>query len=154
MSQEITTGYILNVQRALEELVNTYERCEQLCATLYGVTVAQGYALLTLPRDGTVTMNDLSQSIGLANSTMTRMVDQLIARGLAIRDADPRDRRVVLVGLTGRGLEVRNSLEKTQEEFFQVVLADVGEQERRTILNTLQLVSDAVEKATEICFSE
>ena len=92
MSQATSTMFIMNVQRALEELIKNYERCEQMCAAQYGVTVAQSYALLALPREETVTMNDLSQSMGLANSTMTRMVDQLVAKGLAVRDAPSRSR--------------------------------------------------------------
>jgi DNA-binding MarR family transcriptional regulator len=146
--------FVMSVQRALEELIQNYERCEQMCATQYGVTVAQSYALLALPREGTVTMNDLSQSMGLANSTMTRMVDQLVAKGHVVRDADPGDRRVVLVSLTSRGSEVQNSLEETQEEFLQNVLANVGEKERQTIIPTLQMVSSALVKAKDICFSE
>lgn len=154
MNQATSTVFVMNVQRALEELINNYERCEQMCTTQYGVTVAQSYALLALPREGTVTMNDLSQSMGLANSTMTRMADQLVVKGLAVRDADPGDRRVVLVGLTDRGSEMRSSLEETQEEFLHRFLANVGEKERQTIIPTLQMISSALVKAEDICFRE
>jgi DNA-binding MarR family transcriptional regulator len=50
-------------------------------------------------------MVDLSRSLSLSKSGVTRLVDRLAERGLVERAACPRDRRVVYAGLTeaGRG---------------------------------------------------
>lgn len=54
-------------------------------------------------------MADVSRSLQLSKSGVTRLVDRLGARGLVERAACPSDRRVVYAGLTGDG---RRALEE------------------------------------------
>jgi DNA-binding MarR family transcriptional regulator len=48
-------------------------------------------------------MADISRSLHLSKSGVTRLVDRLAERGLVVRAACPSDRRVVYAGLTGEG---------------------------------------------------
>jgi DNA-binding MarR family transcriptional regulator len=48
-------------------------------------------------------MADLSRSLLLSKSGVTRLVDRLVERGLVERAACPSDRRVVYAGLTDKG---------------------------------------------------
>lgn len=92
-------------------------------------------------------MSDLSEAMGLAGSTMTRMVDPLVQKGLASRAPDNEDRRIVRVALTEHGREVQRGLEKELEEFFAGILAGLSEERRRAILDTLKLVNLLFEQA-------
>ena len=48
-------------------------------------------------------MADVSSTLRLSKSGVTRLVDRLAARGLVVRAACPSDRRVVYAGLTDEG---------------------------------------------------
>ena len=48
--------------------------------------------------------------LGVSASTMTSVVDGLVARGLVTRSADPGDRRRVLLALTTEGTETMQTL--------------------------------------------
>ena len=48
-------------------------------------------------------MADVSRSLRLSKSGVTRLVDRLAERGLLVRAACPSDRRVVYAGLTSEG---------------------------------------------------
>ena len=48
-------------------------------------------------------MADVSRSLRLSKSGVTRLVDRLSDRGLVVRAACPKDRRVVYAGLTDEG---------------------------------------------------
>ena len=50
-------------------------------------------------------MADVSRSLGVSKSGVTRLVDRLEERGLVERAACPRDRRVTYAGLTEAGRE-------------------------------------------------
>lgn len=149
-----SAAFSLDVHRLISELIRNYERCVQCCLTEYNVTVSQSYTLLTLPSDGSMSMNELSQAMRLANSTMTRMVDHLVGKELVSRVADYEDRRIVRVGLTSRGKQVQYSLKQSQQEFLQTALIEIQDDDRSSILNALDLVTRSIAKAIEVCFTD
>lgn len=138
--------FAAQIQRLLYKLVRSYELCDRVCLTQHDVTASQGYTLLALPPEGTVSMNELSEAMGLAGSTMTRMVDQLVSKRLVQRKPDDEDRRVVRVWLTERGREARRTLEQALQDFFKGALDDIREEERPTILRALERIVQSVEK--------
>ena len=72
-----------------------------------GIPPVQLQALAVLA-GGDMRMRELARRLGLATSTVTRLVDRLETAGLAERRVERPDRRSVLVGLTTSG---RDSLE-------------------------------------------
>lgn len=143
--------FAIQLQRHLSELVKAYELCDQGCLTQSGVTAAQGYTLLSLPETSCLSMNKLSDCMNVATSTMTRMVDQLVQKGLAYRQSDPEDRRVVLVGLTEQGQGVRTTLDQTLHGVFAEVAANIQESEHPQILHTLQQITHLVTALAQSC---
>ncbi len=138
--------FAINLQQQVYQLVRAYELCDQMCMGQYRVTASQGYTILTLPESESMTMNALSEAMGLANSTMTRMIDQLVDKGFVRREADNEDRRVVRVGLTAQGQETRRNLEQAQQYFFGLVLTEIPREEQHGILQVLERVVAAIEK--------
>ena len=71
-----------------------------------GLPLAPVRALLVMPLDGTLSMRQLARRLGCDNSYVTPLVDALEQRGLAVRQAHPTDRRIKVIVLTDRGLEL------------------------------------------------
>ncbi len=70
---------------------------------LYGVTGAQFEVLKNLYRNTVETGASLCRALHYDTGSMTRMLDRLEEKGLVRRQRDARDRRVVLLRLTGTG---------------------------------------------------
>lgn len=96
------------------------------------LSLPQALAISSIPDRG-IDMSTLSQTLGIDNSTATRMVDGLIKKGWAQKEKDPHDGRVVIVYLTEFG-------EKIQEEIEEKI-DDLGEEieSRITIENQNEL---------------
>ena len=143
-----------DIQRLTYDLVHYDAICDRVCVEELGVTVSQGYILLALPETGSVTMNDLSARMRLANSTMTRMADQLVQKRLITRGPDPDDRRIVRVQLTEQGQDVKTRLKKAMQELFSQILKDIPEGERETIVHSLETLKQSIVNALKSCCGE
>ncbi len=139
------------MQRQLWKLLRGLERCDQEFLSRYGVTTAQGEALLAFSTGSRLSMNELSRMLGLANSTMTRMVEYLVARGLVSRAEDDQDRRIVRVTLTAEGRKLQGSLKEARREIQRLILSEIKEGERAGILEVLEKLNAAIDNAMREC---
>ena len=151
---EEVVSFASRMQRLLYDLVRNYESCDKMCLARHDLTAAQAYTLMALPTSPDMTMNDLSETMGLANSTMTRMVDTLVSKGLVYRRHDEEDRRVVRAGLTAKGQEVRRGLEREQERLFGQILSGIGEDERTSIIQALERIKGLFGNILKTCCLE
>jgi DNA-binding MarR family transcriptional regulator len=74
------------------------------------VTVAQLRVLLVLYAKGSSRMSAIASYIGIAISTATSIVDNLVKKGLVIRSDDPEDRRLVICELSREGQKLISRL--------------------------------------------
>src|SRR5258708_9579929 len=78
-------------------------------------------------------MGELSKELEVPLSTATRIVDGLVTSGVAIRVADPEDRRVVRVTLTEEGKHLHQILHRHIHERIDHVLTDVTAEGRHQV---------------------
>jgi len=74
------------------------------------LTVAQLRVLLFLYTEGPSRMSVIASSIGIAVSTATGILDNLVKKELVVRTTDPEDRRLVICSLSPQGLEIINPM--------------------------------------------
>ena len=67
------------------------------------MSVTEAHTIGELHRGGPATQQRLAEALRLQRSTVSRLVDQLEADGVATRAPNPDDRRSVLVSLTDLG---------------------------------------------------
>jgi DNA-binding MarR family transcriptional regulator len=145
------TSFYGQLERLLYNLIKNYEECNRVCVSQIGVTTSQAYTLLALPARQSLTMNELSDAMGLASSTMTRMVDQLVTKELARREPDEDDRRLVRVALTPQGKEVRSTLRQLLDTFFNQALDRIPAEEHAVILRSLERLNRAISESVTAC---
>jgi DNA-binding MarR family transcriptional regulator len=68
-----------------------------------GLSLTAAATLATLERSGPCRLTSLAAREGVTQPAMTQLVARLQDAGLVTRDADPADRRVVQVCITGEG---------------------------------------------------
>lgn len=102
------------------------------------ITIPQVFVLRQIADATACPMRLLSRNLGLKSSTVTGIVDRLVALGLVKRCSSTSDRRQVLAEITPKG---RRILEQIQAE------------RRRALINMFKLVS-AEERASYLAIIE
>ena len=74
------------------------------------MTVAQLRVLLLLHTEGQSRMSSIAGNLGIAVSTATGIIDNLVKKKLVKRSADIEDRRVVICALSPHGQEIINRM--------------------------------------------
>jgi len=87
----------------LREIFGTFLRPDTPPSGEMNITMGQMHCLGAIAHRGQPTMSEVAEELRLHPSTVTVLVDGLVAHGLVRRTADPRDRRVVRVSETAKG---------------------------------------------------
>jgi DNA-binding MarR family transcriptional regulator len=69
------------------------------------LTLAQIRVLLVLYTGGQQRMGNIAETIGISTSTASGVVDNLVKKGLVLRESDTEDRRLVICRLSSQGEE-------------------------------------------------
>ena len=102
----------------------------------------QQYRMLKLIGEGGERSARLAEKLAVARPTLTSTADSLVAAGLAYREAEPGDRRVVRLRLTDRGRAAVARADEAYSEWFGGLLADTGRADR--ILADLELLNETM----------
>jgi DNA-binding MarR family transcriptional regulator len=86
----------------------------------------QQYRILKLIGEGGERSAKLAEKLAVARPTLTSTADSLVAAGLAYRDAEPGDRRVVRLFLTAAGREAVARADTVYAAWFDSLLEDTG----------------------------
>lgn len=86
-----------------------------------GLTVDKYRSMLAIARFPGCTMKELAQFTSIDRTTLTRMIDQMVAGGWVTREHAVRDRRQVILALTEDGLALgRQAVDRLTEANRQV----------------------------------
>jgi DNA-binding MarR family transcriptional regulator len=96
-----------------------------LAATGDVVTVSQLRVLMLVAGRADVNVADVATELGVHRSNATRVVDRLVRAGLLSRDADPSDRRRLVLALTGAGRGLVADVDRHRRTSIAAVLERV-----------------------------
>jgi DNA-binding MarR family transcriptional regulator len=106
----------------------------------FDLTTPQMRALAVLGINSGLTINELSTLTVTEQSTMSRTLDTLEARGLVRRKPRSTDLRVREVDITPAGREAFDSFWPVMFDHYQQMFRDIGEDEFSQFVATLQKV--------------
>ena len=129
--------------RLLVRNLGILEKSDAMCC---GVTIAQCHAIVEIGREENVSLTDLADILGLDKSTMSRTIDNLVESGAAIREVDENNRRYVTIRLTEAGKAIFQNIQTSNESYYGCIFADIPEDKRAQVLESLQLLSQAAKK--------
>lgn len=92
-----------------------------------------------------ITMNELSSLYKVSQTTMTRMVDNLVRNGYVERVRDEEDRRVVRVQLTKKGTEIAYLLKQSLSQLGDAIFSRIPADKRDQVASSLFLMLNAME---------
>lgn len=107
------------------------------------------YRVLVFLAAGGRPATDVAALLGVTPSTVTSVVDGLVARSLVGRAADPADRRKVVLALTDAGHRAMEHGDQVVGDALDRLLARLDPTEAETALVGLELLNRAMEAALD-----
>ncbi len=150
MENDSGSQFIEIMSRFVQKIM-AMDRAEKYC---YGVTLSQAYVIDSLQRNEILSMNELSQEMGLATSTLTRVVDVLVRDEIVCRNANEQDRRKVCTCLTDKGKDLAKKLHACSEQFWSKIFSVLPDEIKKQVPGNLAALLQAIENADQTCCSK
>ncbi|MDA9946941.1 MarR family transcriptional regulator [Candidatus Marinimicrobia bacterium] len=97
---------------------------------------SQVQAIIIIPSDG-IEMSELSLTLGLDNSTVTRLVERLEVKGFVKRKKNKLDKRSIIVSLKKKGMSIQKSIEKKLDEIGEQIFFETNQSQKEISLENL-----------------
>jgi len=115
-------------------------RAYERLATDNGITLAQARLLIYIHRAEGARQIDLAEQLEIQPITLARLLDQLVAQGLAERRPSPHDRRAFLIYLTEAAKPQLDAIAAASQRIRQQAMQGISEADVATTLRVLQRV--------------
>ncbi|MFK0025042.1 MarR family winged helix-turn-helix transcriptional regulator [Streptomyces sp. NPDC090798] len=135
------------VAAALNELTTGVAR--YLLSDRQGMSLTTVAVLNRLEREGPIRLTALAAAEGIAQPSMTVLVQRLEAQGLATRVGHPEDGRVRVVAITDAGRELMAQRRRTQTARVADLLAALPEQDVQALLQAMRTALPIVQRMVQ-----
>ena len=109
-----------------------------------GFTFPQLSVISILAKNGEQKVSDISEKMGLSDSTVSGILDRLEQKGIIERKRNKDDRRVVKIYLIKGSQEICQEFYRKREEYFTHLLKELSEQEINDIIKGLEILNRVV----------
>jgi DNA-binding MarR family transcriptional regulator len=114
-----------------------------------GLSFSQVNALMRLHFAGEADISDIGEQMGVTNAAASQLVERLVRMGLLERTEDHFDRRIKRLTLTPAGHALAEELVETKRKWMEKFTNSLTSQQRETISEALQVMTDAAQKMEE-----
>jgi DNA-binding MarR family transcriptional regulator len=135
--------------RKFRDILRRFEReifvqTNECCCN--GVTLAQCHALLEIESKNKESITELSKTLGLDKSTISRTIDGLVNVGLVDRTVPEENRRTSILKLTDAGKKVCHSINGNNDKYISNTLSVLSESEKEELLRLFEKITDQMVK--------
>jgi DNA-binding MarR family transcriptional regulator len=113
-------------------------------ASNYGATMATGFTLLSIDKEGGTPSTTLGPKMGMEATSLTRTLKSMEEKGLIYRKPNPEDGRGVLIYLTGFGKEKRELSKNTVLKFNEVVKQNVSAEKLQDFMEVSDIINELI----------
>jgi DNA-binding MarR family transcriptional regulator len=135
-------------RQMLQILIRRFGLLEKEGAQCCGVSLIQSHILFEVQRSGKPSLNELSSSLGLDNSTLSRHIQGLVERNLVNRTPSSTDRRYIAITLTPDGERYENDIAGQMNVYIQEILSNVPQDKRGQVLESIDLILEAMQNSS------
>lgn len=133
------------VLSAMRRLIRATDLDSKKLARRTRLSTSQLLLMEVLASNSELTVGRIAEGVGLAQATVTNIVDRLEERGLVARHRSDEDRRQVNVRLTDAGRELLAKAPTALQTKFLRNFAALRDWEKTAILSALQRLADLME---------
>ena len=147
MEEEISKG--IRAIRLIKQVMGSVKHNMGKQFENMNITGPQGMLVGTLIHYGEMKISDLSEKLGLSNSTVSGIVDRLESQGLVERTRSTEDRRVVYVNVTPEFKKNAKEHFKEFEKKFESMMSKATPEELDTILKGIATLKEVIDRQKE-----
>lgn len=112
-------------------------------ASKYGASMAVGFALLNIDKEGTPS-TALAPKLGMEPTSLTRTLKSMEEKGLIVRKKNPKDGRGMIIHLTKLGLQKRQLSKQTVLRFDEVIKQNITEEKLMVFKEVSQTIQELI----------
>ena len=131
---ELFTAFLIDLQRIF--------RTEVVPKNL---SYSQVLAIIIIPDDG-IEMSELARTLGLENSTVTRLIARLERNNFVTRKKSEADKRSINVFLDQKGVMLQTDIEKKIDKIGNQIFLKNNQVEKELFLENLSLFQWSLKK--------
>ena len=113
-------------------------------ASNYGATMATGFTLLSIDKEGGTPSTTLGPKMGMEATSLTRTLKSMEEKGLIYRKPNPEDGRGVLIYLTEFGKEKRELSKNTVLKFNEIVKQNVSAEKLQDFMEVSEIINELI----------
>lgn len=113
----------------------------------YGFTGPQIGLIMGLCKNPFITLNEMSEYLGLTKSTVSGIVDRLVGQGVVIREIPENNRRIVRLSLSPE-FQKSNVLHELMNQYITDTIKGASEEDIEKIISGLEILYALIEKNT------
>ena len=133
---ELFTAFLIDLQRIF--------RTEVVPKNL---SYSQVLAIIIIPNDG-IEMSELARTLGLENSTVTRLIARLERNNFVTRKKSEADKRSINVFLDQKGVMLQTDIEKKIDKIGNQIFLKNNQFEKELFLENLSLFQWSLKKTS------
>ncbi|MDQ7096317.1 MarR family winged helix-turn-helix transcriptional regulator [Desulfosporosinus sp. PR] len=124
---------------------------DQVCekSKQYGFTGPQVGLILALSKHPYITLNELSECIGLSKSTVSGIVNRLVNQGVVIREIPENNRRIVRLSLTPE-FQKNNVITELINNYIADALKAANEEDLQKIITGLEILYELLSQGGDL----
>ncbi len=120
------------------------KRMYNVLAAENGITQGIGYVLINIGKEG-IPATKIAPIMGMTSSSLSRLLKSMEDDGYIYRKNDNKDKRVVKVFVTEKGLKQREMVKKAVVDFNKRVMAKITPEEMDTFEKVNALIREQVQ---------
>ncbi|KAA0547435.1 MarR family transcriptional regulator [Bacillus sp. BGMRC 2118] len=117
------------------------------CCSVDGVDVsaAQSHILYEIKKRNNVSIQQLSEILGVDITTFSRQVQTLVKMGLVKKAPYPEDKRITLLSLTDKGDAVAIGIDQQVNQFLEDIFKEMSAEEREEVKRSIKLLAKVMD---------
>ncbi|TFW29952.1 MarR family winged helix-turn-helix transcriptional regulator [Duganella callida] len=117
---------LMTLTHTLIHVARAYKSAADALTADFELSHASAWPVLMMSRLGDgVRPGQVADAVGIEPPSLVRIIDQLVAAGLVLRQDDPSDRRAKTLTLTAAGKRIADKLEKALAPFRRDLFQDM-----------------------------
>ena len=148
-NQDLLNYQALRLQELMNEMVQCCDERKLYESERFHVPYAELKCLMLFNGQRYLTVKDLAGKLDVAKSRITKIVNDIVQKGLVERIEDPKDARVKLIGLTPAGKKASQEFDAFHKEIHRSILLQISPNERKSVLSHLEMLRSAMEAVKE-----
>jgi DNA-binding MarR family transcriptional regulator len=146
----VSAKNISRLSRAFIPMMHIFHNLASEVVKLTDFSLAQYRVIMLVYRYDSMSINDLKQTLNIAQSTASEMIDRLVRQKALKKQINPADRRITMFTLTPLARRKIDQHLASIGNIYHKILTPLGNQEQKKLLDAFETILSLLQKNESI----